>query len=176
MQAQTLVLDQGYAPVKIVSWQRAVQLLFLNKVEVVEEYDEDVRSTFLVIKIPSVVRLLQRFRRHRKPVKFSRVNIYGRDDYKCQYCGRRKPMPELTYDHVIPRTQGGLTVWSNIVTACEDCNTRKGGRTPEQARMKLRKMPVQPQDVPAMVIAVSRESVPDAWRDYLYWTGSLDED
>jgi 5-methylcytosine-specific restriction endonuclease McrA len=173
---QTLVLDQGHAPVAVVPWQRAVQLLFLNKVEVVEEYDHDIRSTSLVIKIPAVVRLLKLFRRHHKPVKFSRVNIYGRDGYRCQYCGARKPLGELTYDHVVPRSQGGKTTWANIATACADCNSKKGGRTPAQAKMKLRKQPIQPKGVPAMVIEVSRTSVPDAWRDYLWWTGELDAD
>jgi len=173
---QTLVVDLGYEPVKVVPWQRAVQLLVLNKVEVIEEYDRDVRSTYLVIKMPAVVRLLHKLRRQRKPVKFSRVNIYGRDHYTCQYCGARKPIHELTYDHVIPRAQGGTTTWTNIVTACDTCNSRKGGRTPAQAHMTLRRMPVQPRDIPAIVIAISTQTVPDAWRDYLYWTGSLDQD
>jgi 5-methylcytosine-specific restriction endonuclease McrA len=174
--ADTLVLDQGYAPVKIVSWQRAIQLLFLGKVEVISEYDGFVRSTSVVLKIPAVVRLLRAFRRHRKPVKFSRVNIYGRDNYRCQYCGNKFAMSELTYDHVVPRSQGGRTTWTNIVTCCGECNADKAGRTPAQARMRLLKQPVQPVDVPAMVIEVSRSNVPDAWRDFLYWTGSLDED
>lgn len=173
---QTLVLDQGYAPVKIVPWWRAVQLLTLGKVEVVEEYDHDVRSTYLVIKMPAVVRLLRGFRRHRKPVKFSRANIYGRDDYSCQYCGKKPPIEELTYDHVIPRSRGGLTNWTNIATACGPCNLKKADRTPAEARMKLRREPRQPVDVPAILVAVSRKSAPDAWRDYLYWTGALDED
>ena len=173
---QTLVLDQGYAPVKVVPWQHALILFFNGKVEIVEEYDREVRSTFLVIKMPAVVRLLHRFRRHKKPVKFSRVNIYGRDGYACQYCGTKKPMGELTYDHVIPRAQGGTTTWTNIVTACQRCNSWKGGRTPAQAGMTLLKQPVQPKHVPAMVLELSRSSVPEAWRDCLYWTGSLDED
>jgi 5-methylcytosine-specific restriction endonuclease McrA len=173
---QTLVLDPGYAPVKVVSWQRAIQLLFLGKVEVVEEYDQDVRSTHLVIKIPAVVRLLRAFRRHRKPVKFSRVNIYGRDNYQCQYCGVKRPISELTYDHVTPRAQGGRTTWDNIVTACADCNGKKANRTPEQARMRLRKAPIQPSDVPALIIEVSRESAPAAWRDWLWWTGELEQE
>lgn len=173
---QTLVLDQGYAPVKVISWQRAIQMLFLNKVEIIEEYDEHVHSTFLVIKIPAVVRLLNKFLHRRKPVKFSRVNIYGRDDYKCQYCGVKMRMSELTYDHVIPRSLGGKTTWTNIVTACESCNARKGGRTPAQAHMKLRSQPVQPKNLSVMVFEISRETVPAAWRDYLYWTSSLDED
>src|SRR5437763_13148583 len=128
---QTLVLSQGYEPIKIVSWQRAITLLFLGKVEVIEEYDRNIKTTSMVIKIPAVVRLLNAFRRHKKPVKFSRVNIYGRDRYTCQFCGERKPIGELTYDHVVPRAQGGKTSWSNIVTACESCNREKANRTPE---------------------------------------------
>ena len=176
MNEQTLVLSQGFEPVKVIPWQRAITLLFLNKVQVVEEYDRDVKCTSFVIKIPAVVRLLHKFRRHRKPVKFSRVNIYGRDDYTCQYCGEEKTIDELTYDHVIPRSRGGRTEWTNIVSACGDCNNRKSNRTPQEAGMKLRKQPVQPTTLPAMVITVSRSSVPDAWRDYLYWTGALDQD
>jgi 5-methylcytosine-specific restriction endonuclease McrA len=172
---QTLLLNQSYEPVKVIPWQRALTLLFLNKVQVIEEYDRDVKCTSFVIKVPAVVRLLRAFRRHRKPVKFSRVNIYGRDDYTCQYCGVKKTIDELTYDHVLPRSQGGRTEWTNIVSACSDCNGKKADRTPAQAGMRLRKHPVQPKDLPAVVIPISRESVPDAWRDYLYWTGSLQE-
>jgi 5-methylcytosine-specific restriction endonuclease McrA len=130
----------------------------------------------LVIKIPAVVRLLNVFRRHKKPVKFSRVNIYGRDDYRCQYCGARRSINELTYDHVVPRAQGGKTIWTNIVTACQDCNTKKGNRTPAVAGMKLRKQPVQPAATPTLIVTVSKESMPDAWRDYCYWTDELDQD
>jgi 5-methylcytosine-specific restriction endonuclease McrA len=173
---QTLMLSQSYEPVKVIPWQRAIQLLTLGKVEVVEEYDREVRSTYLVIKIPAVVRLLRAFRRHRKPVKFSRVNIYGRDDYACQYCGAKRPIDDLTYDHVLPRSRGGRTTWSNIVTCCSRCNLKKADRTPAEAGMVLRREPKQPVDLPAVVIEVSKKSVPDAWRDYLYWTGSLDED
>ena len=173
---RTLVLSQGYEPIKIVSWQRAITLLFLGKVEVIEEYDRNIKSTSMLIKIPSVVRLLNAIRRHKKPVKFSRVNIYGRDRYTCQFCGDKKPIAELTYDHVVPRSQGGKTTWTNIVTACEMCNRKKANRTPDQAGMRLLAQPVQPKAMPALVITISRESVPDAWRDYVYWTGELDHD
>jgi 5-methylcytosine-specific restriction endonuclease McrA len=173
---QTLVLSQSFEPIKIVSWQRAITLLFLGKCEVIEEYERDIKTTSLVIKIPSVVRLLNAFRRHRKPTKFSRVNIYGRDGYSCQYCGVKKPLDELTYDHVVPRAQGGTTNWLNIVTCCNPCNGRKANRTPAQAGMKLRKLPVQPIAAPVLVVTVSKTSVPDAWRDYVYWTGALDQD
>lgn len=172
---QTLVLDPSYRPVEVVHWTRAVALWFQDKVEVVREYDGFVRSTTLVIKIPAVVRLLRAIRKVKKPVKFSRVNIYGRDDYRCQYCGKRRTMNELTYDHVVPRSQGGKTTWDNIVTACGECNGRKAGRTPEQAGMRLMKRPSQPTAVPAVTIQLSRKSAPDAWRDFMYWTTELDE-
>lgn len=173
---QTLVLDQSYSPVKVVPWWRAIQLLTLGKVEVIEEYDREVRSTYLVMKVPAVVRLLRAFRRHRKPVKFSRINIYARDGYKCQYCGARKRTDDLTYDHVLPRSRGGRTAWDNIVTSCSGCNLKKADRTPAEAGMRLRREPSQPVDVPAVLIQVSRDSAPEAWRDYLYWTGELDSD
>lgn len=172
---RTLVLSQGFEPVKIVSWQRALTLLFLGKVEVIEEYDRNVKTTSLVIKIPAVVRLREAFRRHKKPVKFSRINIYGRDKYTCQYCGVKKVISELTYDHVVPRSKGGKTTWTNIATCCSDCNRKKANRTPAEAGMRLLKAPVQPTATPVLVVTVSRESVPDAWRDYLYWTSELDE-
>lgn len=175
-EAQTLMLTSDYAPLKVISWKRAIELLTLGKIEVIEEYDQEIRSAYLVIKVPAVVRLLKRFRKVHKPVKFSRVNIYGRDNYQCQYCEKKCSMSELTYDHVVPRSQGGKTTWTNIVSACTTCNSRKAGRTPEQARMKLRKKPVQPVATPAVVIQISRKTVPDAWRDYLYWTGALEED
>jgi 5-methylcytosine-specific restriction endonuclease McrA len=173
---RTLVLSQGFEPVRIVPWQRAITLLFLGKVELIEEYDRDIKTTSIAMKVPAVVRLLGAFRRHKKPVKFSRINIYGRDNYSCQYCGVKKRLFELTYDHVVPRTLGGKTTWTNIVSCCSDCNRKKGGRTPDQAGMKLLKAPIQPAATPVLVLAVSRESVPDAWRDYLYWTGELDAD
>jgi len=173
---QTLVLSQSFEPIKIVSWQRAITLLFLNKAEVIEEYDRNIKTTSLAIKIPSVVRLLNAFRRHKKPVKFSRINIYGRDRYTCQYCGVKHTISELTYDHVMPRARGGKTTWTNIATSCSDCNRKKANRTPEEAGMRLLKQPMQPSATPVLVVAVSRESVPDAWRDYLYWTGELDQD
>lgn len=175
MSAQTLVLSQGYEPLKVVSWQRAITLLTLGKVEVVEEYDDyHIRSTYLVIKMPAVVRLVNAFRRKKKPVKFSRINIYGRDKYRCQYCNVRVTLETGTYDHVVPRAQGGQTVWKNIVTACEPCNTRKANRTPLEAGMRLRVKPVQPKAVPVQMLRLRSASAPDQWRDYLYWTGALE--
>jgi 5-methylcytosine-specific restriction endonuclease McrA len=172
---QTLVLGPDMRPVNVVPWHEAITMLWKNQVEVISEYDGFARSTFLVIKIPAVVRLLRAFRRDKKPAKFSRINVYARDNYRCQYCGKKCATDDLTYDHVVPRSQGGRTEWTNIVSACVTCNGEKAGRTPAQAGMRLRRKPVQPIGVPAVVVRISRESVPAAWRDFLYWTGELEE-
>ena len=174
---RTLVLSQSYEPVKIVSWQQAITLLFLGKVEVIEEYDRDIKTTSLVIKIPAVVRLLSAFRRAQEAGEvLARSTSTAATSTPASTAATKKSIGELTYDHVVPRAQGGKTTWTNIATCCEDCNRKKANRTPEQAGMRLRKVPVQPTATPVLVVAVSRESVPDAWRDYLYWTSELDAD
>ena len=171
---RTLLLTQGYEPIQIISWQRAITLLALDKVDIVEEYDAVIRAVSMALRVPAVVRLRKTFRRHAKPVKFSRVNIYARDGHRCQYCGVTCTPDELTYDHVVPRSKGGLTTWENIVSACYACNRRKANRTPAEAGMRLRATPVRPTWMPAIQIRVSNQSVPDAWRDYVYWTAEID--
>jgi 5-methylcytosine-specific restriction endonuclease McrA len=171
----TLLLNATFEPMKVISWQRAIVLLVLGKAELVEAYDDVVRGKNHALQLPSVVRL-RRYARQDRRVKFSRTNVYRRDGFACQYCGAQPGVALLTLDHVLPRAQGGRTEWTNIVTACHDCNRKKGGRTPRQAGMVLRVPPVQPDWVPAVTIRVSLRSVPDAWRDYLYWTGELVEE
>ena len=173
---RTLLLTQGYEPLQIISWQRAVTLLALAKVDVVEEYEMEIRAPSIAWRVPAVVRLRKTFRRYAKPVKFSRVNIYARDNYRCQYCAIKCTVDELTYDHVVPRSQGGKTTWENIVSACYTCNRRKANRTPVQAGMKLLSTPARPTWMPSVQIRVSARSVPDAWRDYVYWTVEIDGD
>lgn len=173
---RTLLLTQGYEPIKIISWQRAIVLLTLDKIDVIEEYDAEVRATQLHIRVPAVVRLRKAFRRHAKLVKFSRVNIYARDGHRCQYCGKKCTIDKLTYDHVVPRSRGGRTSWENIVSCCCACNAHKANRTPAEAKMKLAATPARPTWMPAVQIRVSTHSVPDAWRDYVYWTGEIEHD
>lgn len=172
---QTLLLDQSFQPVKTIPWQRAVTLLTLGKVEIVEEYDGFlIRSVKAVIKMPAVVRLLRAFKRFRKPVKFSRINIFARDNYTCQYCAKKhNDMGKLTFDHVTPRTRGGKTEWSNIATCCGPCNEKKRDRTPSEAGMKLLNVPVQPKWIPAIELKLTGRSAPDEWHDYIYWTTEL---
>jgi len=174
MSSMTLVLDAAYRPHKVVSWERAVTLLFLGRVEVVEEYDEEIRSVSFSIKMPAVVRLLRVIRGNTKGVKFSRINILTRDKYTCQYCGRKLPMSKLNYDHVLPRARGGKTTWENIVTSCFPCNDRKSNRTPQEAGMRLIHAPVRPKSLPLTMLRIEGE-IPDRWASYLYWKTELEE-
>lgn len=167
--SDVLLLDATYAPLRIVPWQRAVTLLFLGKVEVLEEYDGRLlRSPSLTLVMPAVVRLLRLVARPRAQVRFTRANVYRRDDHTCQYCGLRPGAGALTYDHVLPRARGGRTSWTNIVTCCVTCNLRKGDRTPTEAGMPLRRAPGRPRGIDDLV-AVSPLCAPAIWRDYL-WT------
>ncbi|MGD8388194.1 MAG: HNH endonuclease [Desulfobacteraceae bacterium] len=170
---QVLLLNLSYEPLKVINWKKAITLLCLGKVEVIEEYGRDIRSVSVTIRLPSVVRLLRMVKRPKRPVRFSRQNIYARDRYRCQYCGSRFPSEELTYDHVLPRSRGGKTEWENIVTCCVACNRKKGGRTPEEAHMRLIRKPVRPTWVPALRITIGIKEVPNTWRDYLYWNVEL---
>lgn len=171
----TLLLNASYEPLKIISWQRAITLLFAGKVEVIEEYSREVHSVTFSLKLPSILRLLKYVRvRKSKMVKFSRANIYARDSYTCQYCNTQFRSEELTFDHVIPVSRGGTKSWENIVTACIDCNRRKGGQTPNEAGMRLIRKPAEPEWVPSLNLTLVFKNAPESWRDYLYWNVELD--
>jgi 5-methylcytosine-specific restriction endonuclease McrA len=161
----TLLLNAGFEPVKVISWQRAVTLLVLGKVELLEAYEAEVRSTSRSIEMPSVVRLRRTGHgRARKGVKFCRGNVYRRDEFTCQYCGARPGASRLTFDHVLPRSRGGLTEWTNIVTACTDCNHAKADRTPEEAGLRLARTPVRPAYMHAVL---AEDAQHESWRGYL---------
>ncbi|MDD3471703.1 MAG: HNH endonuclease [Syntrophaceae bacterium] len=140
-----IVLSAGYEFVGLVSWQRAMLLLFNGKVEVVKESDRVVRTVSKTFRVPAVIRLLKFIRQiYRREVPFSRKNILIRDSFSCQYCGQDHSSAELTLDHIIPKVQGGKNDWTNVVACCRSCNVHKGGRTPRQAGMSLVKKPFKP--------------------------------
>ncbi len=174
---QTLLLNASYEPLKIVHWQKAITLWCQGKVEVISVYDREIHAVSFKIRLPSVIRLLRyvRVKRRVDYVPFSRANIYARDEYTCQYCGETLPMAELTFDHVVPVAQGGRKDWENIVTCCITCNREKGGRTPEEAGMRLIRVPRRPVSTPAIRITIGLRNAPDSWRDYLYWNVELDD-
>ncbi|WP_437893830.1 HNH endonuclease [Sorangium sp. So ce124] len=159
-------------PHKVIPWQTAVTMSFLGKVEVIEVYDDVIRSPSLSIKAPAVVRLKRPTLGMKRGVKFSRINVLLRDGFRCQYCGVQKVARELNYDHVIPRVQGGKTVWDNIVASCYACNSAKRGRTPEQAGMKLLRAPAKPKWLPpAPVMGLSERRIPELWAGYCASSG-----
>lgn len=167
MEYHTLLLTSGMQPHRIVDWRTAICKLVEGEIEVLENHDATVSSPSVTFHIPSVARIKTYVPMNKKGVKFSRENVLSRDHYQCQYCGHRFPRRELNYDHVIPRTQGGKTVWTNIVASCKPCNSRKGGRTPEQARMRLLKRPERPKWLPLQMPAIPIAKVPEAWVFYL---------
>lgn len=164
-----LVLNATFEPLQIVTWQRALQLLFQGKVEVVEESEQEVRTVRLTIKVPAVLRLLSYvpLKKKKHIVRFSRANVFIRDQNHCQYCGKSFPKTHLTLDHVIPVVQGGDKIWENIVTACKPCNQKKGGRTPQQAKMELIRKPTKPNWLPVTSVSLSISMTPERWKLYL---------
>lgn len=172
MSARTLLLNPWMMPHKIISWQDAITMMYLDKVEVLEAYDEEIISPSVSIRMPAVVRLKRAVGSVKRGVKFSRTNVFTRDGYRCQYCGEKKRSDELNYDHVVPRVQGGKTVWDNIVTACYPCNNRKRNRTPEQAGMALLSKPVKPRTLPIAPVLIDTKRMPEAWSMYCAAAGA----
>jgi 5-methylcytosine-specific restriction endonuclease McrA len=165
---RVLVLNQSYEPISIIGWQKAVVLYTLGKVEIVRDCNRTIRSKYLNMKAPSVVRLLKGFHRPRKRIKFNRQNILARDRWRCQYCGKKYQIKELTYDHVVPRAKGGTTCWENIVTCCTGCNAAKGGRTPQEAGMRLFRHPARPDWIPILAANLAKKTVPEEWKDFCF--------
>src|SRR5215475_13181265 len=134
----TLLLNSTYEPLRVVHWQKAITLLWQGKVEVLEVYDREIHGISLSIKLPAVMRLLKlvKLKDSHRAVKFSRINIFTRDRYVCQYCNRKHRTEKLTFDHVIPIAKKKRKTWKNIVTACWRCNNKKSDRTPEDAKMR----------------------------------------
>ena len=162
----------SYYPLSLWPWQDAVKAAFLDRVTVIAEYEDVVRSPSLEIKIPSVV-VLRDYVRPQKSAAFTRFNLFLRDEFACQYCGARG---DLTFDHVVPRAKGGKTSWENVVAACSKCNLRKGSKSLHKCGMSLRRPPRQP--MAPELMNIGRKFPPnhlhDTWMDYLYWDTELD--
>ena len=135
MSFKTLVLNADYKPLSyfplsICNWKESIKAVFLDKVSVISEYNEIVRSPSIKIKIPSVIALKEYVICSRKPA-FTRFNVFLRDEFKCKYCGTKN---NLTFDHILPKSKGGKTTWENVITACSECNTSKGNKTLKELR------------------------------------------
>ena len=201
LSSHVLVLNKLYMAIRVVSAKRAFILLARDAAEVIhagdglyanynfeswmelselrrefEPGDHDwVRTVRTQIVVPRIIRLLGYDRLPAQRVKLNRRNLFARDRNRCQYCGHIFPTAELSIDHVKPRTQGGPDTWENLVCACIRCNAKKGGRTPDQARMKLVTKPIQPKRSPLISIKLGNDKYA-SWKTFLneaYWSVEL---
>ena len=162
----------SYYPLSLWCWQDAVKAAFMERVDIVAEYDEYVHSPSTRIRIPSVV-VLKDYVKPQKRVAFTRFNLFLRDSFCCQYCGAKG---DLTFDHVVPRASGGKTSWENVVAACSRCNLKKGSKSLRRAGLSLNKAPRQPSS--EELRNAGRQFPPnylhESWMDFLYWDSELD--
>ena len=162
----------SYYPLSLWPWQEAVKAAFLDRVQIVAEYDAWVRSPTTEFRIPSVV-VLKEFVKPQKRVAFTRFNLFLRDEFCCQYCGAKG---DLTFDHVLPCSRGGITSWENVVAACSPCNLRKGNKSLRAAGMTLRHPPRAPsaEDMQNAGRRFPPNYLHDSWLDFLYWDAELE--
>lgn len=162
----------SYYPLSLWPWQDAIKAKWLDRVDIVAEYDDVVRSPSMAIRIPSVV-VLKDYVKPQKRVAFTRFNLFLRDEFCCQYCGARG---DLTFDHVVPRAAGGVTSWRNVVAACAPCNLRKGAKPLHHTGLSLRKPPRQPgaEELRNMGRKFPPGHLHESWMDFLYWDAELE--
>jgi len=203
LDSSVLVLNKYFAAIRVVSVRRAFCLLCKRIAEVVSvddgsfaTYDIDswielsslrssfpadddvVRTVSLAIRVPRVIRLIGCDKLPKERVRFNRRNIFARDGNRCQYCGKKFPTNELSIDHVVPRSRGGKSVWTNVVCACTRCNSKKGGRLLSEAGMKLTREPVRPASPPVLNVRFGSKKY-QSWRHFItdaYWSVELRED
>jgi 5-methylcytosine-specific restriction endonuclease McrA len=183
LNSSVLVLNRSYLPIHVTSVRRAFSLVYQDVARVVnEEYEvfdfegwtreaprncvDSVGTPGGRIRVPRVILLLAFDRVPRRHVRYSRVNVFARDKFTCQYCGARPHRSQLNLDHVVPRSLGGRTTWENVVCSCVVCNRIKGGRTPEQARLRLQRRPERPRWTPLVNLAVAGSRY-DEWSPFL---------
>jgi 5-methylcytosine-specific restriction endonuclease McrA len=173
----TLVLNADYQPLSyyplsLWSWQDAIKAVFLDRVNIVAEYDTKISSPSFSMNLPSVV-CLKNYVKPSKHPAFTRFNVFLRDKFECQYCGSPE---DLTFDHVHPRRSGGQTTWSNVVAACSPCNLRKGGHLPTEVHMWPKQKPFQPtvHDLHKNGRLFPPNFLHESWMDYLYWDVELE--
>ena len=165
----------SYFPLSLWPWQDTVKAVFLDRVNVVDEYDKVVHSPTTEVRLPSVISLKEYVSLDRRPA-FTRFNVFLRDSFLCQYCGEGYPAEDLTFDHVVPRSRGGRTSWTNVVTACQSCNLHKGDRLPQESGMHLRRAAFRPTSYQLQENgrAFPPNYLHESWRDFLYWDSELE--
>jgi 5-methylcytosine-specific restriction endonuclease McrA len=197
LDCSVLILNRYYMAIRVINVRRALTLLYRGCAEVItiedsqyNNFDFDawcevsqilslekqpgedyIQAVSFEIQVPRIVRLTRYDKLPQSTVRFNRKNLFARDDHQCQYCGQTRPVGQLSLDHVVPRSLGGKTTWENIVCSCMKCNSRKGGRTPVQAGMKLLSKPVKPRSNPTMSVPLNDPRY-DSWKTFLQTTGA----
>jgi 5-methylcytosine-specific restriction endonuclease McrA len=183
LDSRVLVLNRSYMPIHVTSARRAFTLIYREIARALnaeyqtfdfeqwsrlyaESEETSVGTSGGPVRLPRVIVLTTFDRIPKRHVRYSRINVFTRDRYTCQYCGANPPRSELNLDHVVPRSLGGKTTWENVVCSCVDCNRRKGGRTPQQARLRLQRRPARPRWTPLMNLAISSTRY-EEWRPFL---------
>lgn len=164
LNSSVLVLNQNYEPLNVCRARRAVVLIWRGKAEVLENDLGVIQTPSYSFPLPSVIRIVYAVKRPRPRRRLTRREVFIRDRYQCQYCG--KETRDLTLDHVIPRFRGGKYTWENVVSACRACNRRKAGHIPKEAGMRLLRQPSQPH-VGTYYIVYRYFPIPEGWRRYL---------
>ena len=166
----------SYYPQSIWPWQDAVKAVFLDRVSVISEYDRMIHSPSFEMRLPSVIALKEYVPAARRPA-FTRFNVFLRDHFTCQYCRGDFATNELTFDHVVPKSRGGRTSWTNVVTACSPCNLLKGNRLLRESGLHLHRFPAEPTTVELQENgrAFPPGYLHESWRDFLYWDSELDQ-
>ena len=201
LSSSVLVLNRFYMAVHVVNVRRALGLVFRELAEVIhleegsyanynfetwleistlraadkQQHEDWIRAVNFELQAPRVIRLLSYDKVPRQTLRFNRRNLFARDANHCQYCGKVFPTSELSLDHVVPRSRGGDTSWENIVCACVNCNVRKGGRTPQEAHMKLIRAPIKPKRSPLLSVKLDNPKY-HSWKTFVdsaYWTVDL---
>ncbi len=198
LNTSVLVLNRHYLAVRVVTARRAFILLFRDAAEVIDVdagqfsnydfaswcelsrlrceekllHDDWVRAVNAQIQVPRIIRLVRFDRHHGASLRLNRRNLLARDGNRCQYCGRILPTSQLSLDHVIPRSRGGETTWENVVASCFKCNTKKGGRTPQEARMQLVQKPALPKHNPVLTLKLENPKY-ESWKSFLPHGGHL---
>lgn len=167
----------SYFPLSLWPWREAVKAVFLDRVRIVAEYDREVRSPSLRMRLPSVVSLKAYAPLAAHPA-FTRFNVFLRDGFRCQYCAAPRRSEDLTFDHVVPRSRGGVTSWTNVVAACAACNLRKGNRSAGESGMRPRHAPRRPtvRELRERGRRFPPNYLHESWSDYLYWDTVLEAD
>ena len=192
LNASVLVLNRHFMATRVITAKHAFVLLFREVAEVIDieegqfnnydftmwcelsrmriedkhPHDDWIRAVNFEVQVPRIVRLTRFDRQHATTLRLNRRNLFARDDHRCQYCGQVLPMNQLSLDHVLPRSRGGETTWENIVASCVKCNTKKGGRTPQEARMKLMRHPVRPSHNPLLSVKLGNPKY-ESWKSFL---------